>query len=201
MKIWKNQESCKLVFSCEAGNATVDFHADLGQPDGLHLHHEDPLPSPLRRKKTPAQIRRSERRRKEFLDKKREEAEIASTETNEHAKLSEIAAEVVDEFCSEETYSEVNEKDANTNEAVITIEGEFHSRGFPQNNFKEYLNENLCDTIEETLKVGYWYEDNFTGFFATMKLKAEVEIEQILDNSNWPKVIKNLKISQDYGPK
>ena len=87
VKIWKNQESCKLVFSSEAGNATVDFHADLGQPDGLHLHNQDPLPSPLRRKKTPAQIRRSERRRKEFLEKKCEEVEKASNASNELAKL------------------------------------------------------------------------------------------------------------------
>ena len=47
--------------------------------------------------------------------------------------------------------------------------------------------------------IGYWYEDNYTGFYATLRLKEGVPKDFILDMANWPKEIKNVKLSEDYG--
>ena len=200
--MWKNKASCKLVLSCGDGKAQVDFHADLGQPDGQHVHHHDLHPLPLRRK-TPAQLRRSDRRKQEFLRKKREVAEEAATKDEDKlaaTKVNAIAEEVIDNICSDETYKAQIENEVAMKETIVSVEGEFHSH-FPFKEFKQYIAANLAETIEHCVDYGYWFEENYTGFFATLKLKSGITTEHLLNMSIWPKVIKNLKINQDYGPK
>ena len=70
VKIWRTKASSKLLLSCEGGCAHVELVANLGQPDGQHV--QGPPQSLLGRWKSPAQLRRSERRRQEFLKKKNE---------------------------------------------------------------------------------------------------------------------------------
>ena len=70
VKMWRTKASSKLLLSCEGRRAHVELVANLGQPDGQHV--PDPPQSLLGRQKSPAQLRRSERRRQEFLKKKNE---------------------------------------------------------------------------------------------------------------------------------
>ena len=64
VKMWKNKTKSLLVFSCQDEQACVELTADLGPPD--HQHVPCPPPLQLRRRKSPAQLRRSETRRQEF---------------------------------------------------------------------------------------------------------------------------------------
>ena len=48
---------------------------------------------------------------------------------------------------------------------------------------------------------GYWFVEEYCGFFAVLQLKPGIKEDQILNISNWPKEFKKIKVSEDYGPK
>ena len=215
-KMWKNKANSRLVLTCKEGRGHVELVADLGLPGDHHVLHPLP-PSPLQRRKTPAQLRRSEKRRQDFMNKKKEEAEKAPTgdvfvmtETEKFQTGQNEAAvkatEVQDAICTDEAYH--SKVDVTTEEVVskaideqiCTVEGEFHA-SFPFKKFKEYVEVNLPDVVDKALDYGYWFEDEFTRFFAKLKLKSDKRKESILDMSNWPKEVKNVKLSEDYGLK
>ena len=69
---WKSGEKAKLELACEGGNLHLQLSAVLGHPDHIHFPAPSPAPScsPLPascKRKSPSQIRRQERRRKEAL--------------------------------------------------------------------------------------------------------------------------------------
>ena len=84
---WKNGEKAKLELACEGGSLQMQLYAVLGHPDHPHFphppphhpsphhhppHHPPNLPSsyPIpKKKKSPSQLRRQERRQQEALAK------------------------------------------------------------------------------------------------------------------------------------
>ena len=62
---WRQGESAKLELSCEDGNLQLQLSAKLGHPDSIHFHDPDPNSSPYVKKKSPSQLRRQERLKKE----------------------------------------------------------------------------------------------------------------------------------------
>ena len=64
---WRQGESAKLELSCEDGNLQLQLSAKLGHPDSIHFPDPGPAPSPHVKKKSPSQLRRQERRRKEAV--------------------------------------------------------------------------------------------------------------------------------------
>ena len=166
-KMWKSKASSKLIFSCEDGRAHVELVAKLGLPDDHHV----PQP-PFQRRKTPAQLRRSEKRRKDFLEKKKEEAEKANasemkekteietekfqTVTKSSQDVAVKSAAVKDVLCPDETYNakikateQVEDKktDHECGKRTWTVEGEFHA-SFPQKKFKNYLEVTLANGVK-----------------------------------------------------
>ena len=210
VKMWKSKAKSRLVFSCQDGQAHVELTADLGAPD--HQHVPCPPQLQLRRRKSPAQLRRSERRRQEFQNRKTnlekdvdsvrkpaEKPEIINVESKKNTTVK--VAEVSDAICSDDTYNATLDtttgKVDSDNERIWTVEGEFHA-SFPHRKFKEFLEANLVDMIEKSEKFGYWFEDSFTAFFARLKLKPGISKETLLDMSKWPSQVKNVKFSEDY---
>ena len=125
----------------------MELTADLGPPD--HRHVPDP-PShhKLRRRKSPAQLRRSERRKQEFLKQKNEVAENANEPEKQLAgKLGiavedvKVTAKVSDAICTDDVYDDISKDvtaEQDSDSRVCTVEGEFHA-SFPQLKFREYL--------------------------------------------------------------
>ena len=64
---WRQGESAKLELSCEDGNLQLQLSARLGHPDSIHFPDPGSAPSPHVKKKSPSQLRRQERRRKEAV--------------------------------------------------------------------------------------------------------------------------------------
>ena len=73
---WKSGEKAKLELACEGGNLHLQLSAELGHPDHIHFPAPSPAPSaapscaPLpasSKRKSPSQIRRQERKRREAL--------------------------------------------------------------------------------------------------------------------------------------
>ena len=77
---WRQGESAKLELVCEDGNLQIQLSAKLGHPDHIHFPDICPIPSPNIKKKSPSQLRRQERRRKE-AEMKADEAAPKQTET------------------------------------------------------------------------------------------------------------------------
>ena len=87
---WNQGGKAKLELSCEDGNLHMQLSAVLGHPDQPHFphpppHHQHPPPHsfpPQKKRKSPSQLRRQERRKQEALARA-EEAESAPTEEAE----------------------------------------------------------------------------------------------------------------------
>ena len=85
---WRQGESAKLELSCEDGNLQLQLSAKLGHPDSIHFPDPDPTSSPYVKKKSPSQLRRQERRKKE--------AEAKAGEALSTSKHTEIVINVSD---------------------------------------------------------------------------------------------------------
>ena len=132
-RIWKVGKNCKLTLTCNQGQGEVHLVAGLGAADEQHLPLDGLRSQKYRRKKTPSQLRREERRRDERnavqardaesgeksdnLINVSVEADEASNVTNESGKketevddqsktvnIAEIAKEVTDEICPDRNY-------------------------------------------------------------------------------------------------
>ena len=75
-RIWKAGKSCKLILSCDLGRGEVQVVAGLGAADEPHLPLQDFQAQKYGRKKTPSQLRREERRRKERKAAKAKQDEL-----------------------------------------------------------------------------------------------------------------------------
>jgi hypothetical protein len=64
---WKQGHKSKLELSCEGGCLHMQLSAVLGHPDQPHFPHP-PRPTPSFKRKSPSQVRREERRRKEATE-------------------------------------------------------------------------------------------------------------------------------------
>ena len=124
-RIWKAGKHGKLVLTCTDGQGEVQLVAGLGAADEHHLPHHVQR-SQNRRKKTPSQLRREERRRNERkVEQVRKDAEAVEITVDDQTNLNieadkasnvktvagkqdtetktlnlaEIAQEVTDEIC------------------------------------------------------------------------------------------------------
>ena len=211
VKMWRTKASSKLLLSCEGRRAHVELVATLGEPDDQHV--PEPPQFLLGRLKSPAQLRRSERRRQEFLKKKKEafdkdtsgaleteKKEVDTKRDNPNAGLNQpLSFEFVDTFWPDETCdakksTEIVDAEENV---TIAVEGEFHG-SFPFKKFNEYLEAALADTLDKSEKYGYWFDDKCTRFFAKLRLKSGITKEAVLTSSSWPKEIENVKVSEGY---
>ena len=122
---WKSGGKAKLELACEDGSLHMQLSAVLGHPDQPHFPHPPPHhpshPPPShpipKKKKSPSQLRRQERRRKEALAKAVEASANRNIIVEEHK--SEISIDV-----STENLSDVNE-------AEIIIETEVETTAEP----------------------------------------------------------------------
>ena len=72
-RIWRAGRKCKLIFTCEGGHGEVHVVAGLGATEEPHFPPVDGQVQGYRRKKTPSQLRREERRR---VEKRAEKAQV-----------------------------------------------------------------------------------------------------------------------------
>ena len=110
---WKQGEKAKLELSCGDGSLHMQLSAVLGHPDQPHFPHSSPPqpPSPPfsapKKKKSPSQLRRQERRRQEALTKAKEAASVTVMEETEENVSDEVAA---DETFEADIASEASEE-------------------------------------------------------------------------------------------
>ena len=79
---WKKGDKAKLELSCEAGSLHLQLSAMLGHPDQPHFPHPSPPPSTSScKRKSPSQLRRQDRRRKEAVFRVDETAKDLVKET------------------------------------------------------------------------------------------------------------------------
>ena len=103
---WNQGGNAKLELSCEDGNLHMQLSAVLGHPDQPHFshprppHHTSPPPAfpPHRKRKSPSQLRRQERRKREALAKaekaaSQEESAIDLIESVPSENVEEVEAE------------------------------------------------------------------------------------------------------------
>ena len=86
-KMWRNKSTAKLSFSCEGGNLNLELAASLGNPDDVHhevpRHHIYPV-----KRKSPAELRRNQRRHEAYLLRKEEAAQVSSKSNEEAVEAS-----------------------------------------------------------------------------------------------------------------
>ena len=76
---WRQGETARLELTCEDGNLQLQLSSKLGHPDKIHFPDPPPTLPPNIKKKSPSQLRRQERRRKEAVTKA--DQALTSTET------------------------------------------------------------------------------------------------------------------------
>ena len=122
---WKQGDKAKLELTCEVGSLHMQLSAALGHPDHPHFPYPPPPPPPtplapsspiLKKKKSPSQLRRQERRRQGTLARAEEAAspigvkKAASTENFEKAgntENAEVNVQGAEKDSSDNMYREV----------------------------------------------------------------------------------------------
>jgi hypothetical protein len=116
---WNQGAKAKLELSCEDGSLHMQLSAVLGHPDQPHFPHPPPPPPPphqpsppqsfppLKKKKSPSQLHRQERRNREALEKA-EEAASPKTVIEEPDKV--FSDNIVNEVVSEEEFDNTSAK-------------------------------------------------------------------------------------------
>ena len=109
VKLWKAKRNCKLVLSSNEGQGEVQLVAGLGVSEDLH---HLPQKVHVKRKKSPSQMRREEKRRQDRAERALESRQVSS---DEHRKAEEVTNVLQDE--SVDTNSDNHSK--NKMEAVF----------------------------------------------------------------------------------
>ena len=116
---WKNGDKAKIELSCEAGSLYMQLSAMLGHPDQPHFPHPPSHPPPLPptsscKRKSPSQLRRQDRRRKEAASRVEETVNdlVKETEPKSSEKNTEIELNVTEKPSdSEKTHTIDHNKD------------------------------------------------------------------------------------------
>ena len=95
---WNKGDKAKLELSCEDGSLHMQLSAVLGHPDLPHFPHPPsppPFPPPTalsaKKKKSPSQLRRQERRRQEALARAEEVSSPINVEDAASTDNAEVA--------------------------------------------------------------------------------------------------------------
>ena len=175
----------------------------IGDPAGFAADKETNWKPVSRRRKTPSQLRRDQRRKENFTKKKILAAAQEAPEHNVKIEAGTPAKATLAEPVDEINLENVNEKARN----VFKIKGEFKDpKRKPWFEIMKTDKENEHEAFWELIKIskdkiGFddfsdasTYIEHYLEFWGDMVVKPGVTEEYLKNLENWPKGVRNLEI-------